>query len=245
MPFIALMAIAAVGIFGYQLWEWSLPEETPVPVVVGLQQDDAISKLQHAGLRVDVYQYQQASETFPAGSVITSDPAGGRKVKEGRQVRLIISSGTAYTKVPDICELSLLEAKDRLRVAHLTVASETYAFNGTIPFDRVIGVTPAPGTRLQRNSSVALNLSKGKQQRVAEDSMAEDEHSTTLSVELPLDAEKPEQVRIDVIDDNGRNTVYEREHNPGDTVVYTVQGIGKTVSVEVFFGTKLLLTRKL
>ncbi|OPZ87350.1 MAG: Serine/threonine-protein kinase PrkC [bacterium ADurb.Bin429] len=245
MPLIAMLAVAAVGIFGVQLWQWSLPEDTQVPVVVGLKQEDAAVLLQRAGLRVEIYPYTQSSETIPSGSVISSDPTGGRRVKEGRIVQLIVSAGSAFTTVPDIRELSLVDAQARLRKAQLLIASETYVYDAKIPYDRVVSLSPPPGTKLQRNSTVTIKISKGRQIKEQDESLDDNLRSTTLNVELPMDAEKPEKVRIDVIDDIGRTTAYEREHNPGDTVVHTVQGSGKKVKVEVFFGEKLLLTREL
>ncbi len=245
LPLIAMLAITAVGIFGVQLWQWSLPEDTQVPVVAGLKQDDAAVLLRRAGLRVDVYPYTQSSETIPAGAVISSEPAGGRRVKEGRTVQLIVSAGSAFTVVPDVRELALVDAQARLRKAQLTIASETYVYDAKIPYDRIITLSPSPGTKLQRNSTVTLKISKGQKPKEQDASLEGNLRSTTLQVELPMDAEKAEQVRIDVIDETGRTTAYEREHNPGDTVVHTVQGIGNTVTVEVFFGEKLLLTREL
>lgn len=244
MPLIALLAVAAVVIFGFQLWEWSLPRETKVPVVVGLQQEDAVNQLRRTGLKADIYQYQQPSETISAGAVISSNPVGGRRVKQGRIVTLVISSGSAYTQVPDVRELSLTEARDKLHQASLNIASETYTYHPTVGLDRVLEVLPAPGTKLKRNSAIAVKVSKGPEPKEQPDAGDVNMHTSTITVDLPTDTDQPDTVRIDVVDDNGRNTVYEHQHNPGDTISYTVQGAGAT-TVEVYFGSKLILTRQL
>lgn len=245
MPVIAVLAVAAVVIFGFQLWEWSLPRQVLVPVVIGLKQEDATAQMRTVGLRPVVMPYQQASETIPAGLVISTAPAGGRHVRAGRVVNLVVSSGSAYTKVPDIRELGTTEAQTRLQQANLTVASEIYVYNDKIPADRVLAVTPAPGMRLKRASTVALKISKGPKPSEGMDAPELDTHVSTISVVLPTDqGDQPDMVRIDVIDDNGRTTVYEHEHAPGDTVTYTAKGVGDT-TVEVYFGSVLILTRTL
>ncbi len=245
MPIIAMLAVTAVVIFGFQLWEWSLPKQVQVPVTIGMKGDEAVAQMRTRDLRPVLMPYQQASETIPAGLVISTNPAGGRNVRAGRQVNLVISSGSAYTKVPDIRELGTTEARSRLQQANLVVASEIYVYDAKIPAERVLTVTPDPGVRLKRNSTVALKISKGQKPRDDSDALDLSTHISTISVEVPADqGDGEDMVRIDVLDDNGRNTVYEHEHQPGDTVTYTVKGVGET-TVEVYFGSTLILTRQL
>jgi serine/threonine-protein kinase len=239
MPLTALLAIAAVMLFGFQMWQWSLPRDTTVPHVTALPQAEAERELRGAGLVVQVVPQRATSETIPDGSVITATPEAGRRVKTGRIVRLVISSGTAYTVVPDVRELSQGEARARLAEATLSVINDEYVTDEKIPFDRVIAVIPPQGTRIRRNTTVSLKVSEGPKE-------APDEglgRSTTISVTVPADAQAADKVRIDVSDDEGQRTIYEETHNPGEIVTQTVDGKGK-MTIEAYFGDKLLLKRK-
>lgn len=244
MPLIALMAVFAVVLLSYQLWEWSLPSETMVPAVAGLKQAEARQRLARAGLRTEIAPYALYSEGIPEGDILSSDPEGGRRVKQGRTVKLTLSKGSSFTVVPDVRELSLADARMKLAQAQLTVASENFVYNDKIANDRIIDLAPKPGAKLQRFATVTLQVSKGKEAPPEPDYAGGNLHTSTISVDLPKDVDGPATVRIDVLDDSGRNTVYEREHNPGDTVTYTIQGEGET-QVEVYFADRLILTRKL
>jgi len=241
MPVTALLAVTAAMLFGFQMWQWSLPRDTTVPSVVALPQQDAERELRDAGLDVAIASQRPPSETIPTGSVISTSPEGGRRVKTGRTVNLSISGGTAFTIVPDIRELSQTDARTRLRTADLIIANDEYTYNDAIPFDRVISITPGPGTRLKRLSTVSLVISQGPKPTSSESTT--DQRSTVVTVEVPAEASGPDELRIDVTDNDGRRTIYQEQHKPGDIVTQTVDGTGK-LKIEVYFGGSLLLTRK-
>ncbi len=60
---------------------------------------------------------------------------------------------------------------------------------------------------------------------------------------LPQTGDQPQQMRIDVTDDNGIRTAYQQEHQPGEKVSTTVEGNGP-MTVEVYFGDELVMTKK-
>jgi len=244
MPGVAVLAIMAMLLVGIRAWQLSLPRDTTIPLVEGIKVEDATSELHKNGLEADVVKQQQPSETIPAGAVTKQEPSGGQRVKVGRVVRLLVSSGSAYTTVPDVRELSEGEARERLITAGLVVEAEESAFHATIPFDRVIDITPAPKTKVERMSGVHLVISKGVEQKqsagLAEGSSL---RSTVVTVNLPTDAPETAEARIDVTDDDGKRTVYQQHRKPGETLVETVQGNGD-MTIEVFYNDRLVLTKK-
>lgn len=249
MPAIAILAIFAAILLGFHVWESSLPNDTKVPIVEGLSKDEAFAQLQRVGLSAEVVKEQRASETVPQDHVLSAEPAGGDYVKTGRLVRLVLSSGSAYTTVPDVTQLPQATAQIRLASANLTVAKEDYINHPTIPFDRVISVDPKPGTRVQKMSSVNLQVSEGPkviQQPVVTPIIGNTPgkvvKSTKLNVTLPTDGDAQASVRIDIADDDGERTVYQKDHNAGETVVQSVQGTGN-VTAKVYYGNRLILTR--
>jgi len=241
MPLVAILAVLAVLLFGLQIWQITLPRDTFIPQIEGLKVTQATEALRRAGLEADIQKERQASETIPNDAVISADPASGRRVKKGRVIRLVISSGSAYTTVPDTREVAKPLAHDRIQQAGLIIGKEEYQNNPTIPFDRVISQTPKPGSRVKRQSAVNLVFSKGVEKPLIDETPTL--RSTTITVVMPKDATEADQTRIDVTDDDGTRTVYEQEHEPGDKVVETVQGNGP-MTIQVYFGDELILTKK-
>lgn len=146
--------------------------------------------------------------------------------------------------MPDVRELTQIVANERLLQAGLMISQEEYQFDTTIPVDRVVSITPKPGSRVKRMSTVQVVLSKGDEQSAANNPDATPElRSTLVSVTLPNIGDEPQQARIDVTDDDGTRTVYQQEHQPGDKVIYTVQGTGD-MTIEVYFGDEKILTKR-
>jgi len=67
-----------------------------VPNVIGLTQAIATASITGAGLVVGIVT-TQSSAIFPAGTVITQDPVGGKKVPLGSAVNLVVSTGPPPT----------------------------------------------------------------------------------------------------------------------------------------------------
>ena len=72
------------------------PQPVAVPNVVGMAQADAQAAITAAALAVGAVT-QQSSDTVPAGSVISQDPAAGASVAPGTAVNLVVSSGPGGT----------------------------------------------------------------------------------------------------------------------------------------------------
>jgi len=241
MPWIAIFAIICLTVFGFVLWQWSQPRDIYIPPVDNMRLEEAEAILQNSGLSVQVDKTRQHSETIPAGDVIASNPPGGRRVKAGRTIWLSVSAGSGFTNVPDVRELTEAVARERLRQVGIDVAVEEYTYHDTIPFDRVIGITPNPGIQLKRGSTVNLTVSRGV--KPAATAVTPEFRSTVLSIDLPNDTAESAEVRIDVTDDNGTRNVYKETHKPGEKLIETVQGTGQ-ITAEVYFGDRLILTRK-
>jgi len=245
MPGIAVLAIVAAMLLGFHFWQRTLPADTTVPMLVGMKVDAALDALHKEGLNAELLKERQSSEEIPEDHVISANPDGGRHVKAGRLVRLLVSSGSAYTTVPDVRELAELNARERLHAAGLTVAREEYSFHPTIPADRIISITPKQGSRVEKLTSVQLVISKGPEEKVERprgETPVPELASTTIAVTLPTDGDPRGIVRIDVTDERGDRTVYQKEHAAGETVVQTVEGKG-AVTAKVYYANRLILTR--
>jgi serine/threonine-protein kinase len=93
----------------------------------------------------------------PAGSVISTDPAGGSSVERNTVVQIVVSAGRAQVDVPNVVgqtEAAATSAlQDRGLVADVTPQSVPA---GDPNAGRVISQTPAGGQRVDTGSSVSI-----------------------------------------------------------------------------------------
>ncbi len=96
------------------------PASAPVPDVEGESASAALHKLRKAGFKPTTT--SQASSTVPSGKVIGTDPPAGTEKQLGSPVSVLVSSGPAPVKVPDVKGQTLSEAEATLTNAGLNLA---------------------------------------------------------------------------------------------------------------------------
>jgi len=139
----------------------SNPTSALVPQVAGLAQAAAESAITGVGLTVgtvtNAYSY-----TVAAGSVISSNPAGGTTVAVGSTVDLVISLGQQTVTVPQVAGLAQAAAESAITGVGLTVGTVTNAYSDTVAAGSVISSNPAGGTTVAVGSAVDLVVSLKK-----------------------------------------------------------------------------------
>ncbi len=223
---------------GIWLWNRTAPREVTIPKVVGFKQDEATAVLGAAGLQAKVVA-EKYDEAVPEGVVIAAEPAPGRLVKAGRQVRLTLSLGSRWSEVPEVRQMSMDRARALVKRAKLVVGKESASFDDKIPIGYVISQHPLPGRKIPRNSEVALTLSRGPEPREGGESEGVFTPPTsgprTYGVEFVIPpGPSLQEVRIVVADANGEREVYRGSHQVGETVRKRVRGEGPEASVQVF-----------
>lgn len=132
------------------------PPIVSVPGVTKQTQADATSTLSQAGFKVDA-SASDYSDTVPAGSVISQDPAGGSSEAKFSTVKLVISKGPPLVTLPNISNgTSYDDAKAQLEALGLKVVKDT-SFDGGI-LNRVVGMKPGGGKQVPVGSSVTLTV---------------------------------------------------------------------------------------
>ena len=242
MPVLAILVLIVLGIGVIWYWQQSLPGSVSVPAIIGKDRVEAVQRLEAIGLIAEVIEEKEPSEEFRENTVISTSPTAGQRIKVGRTVRMQLSAGSRYTRIPEVRNLSKVSARARLAEAGLLVDDEEYEFDARIARDAVINVSPIAGTKVARQSGVKLKISRGAREDDITNGIGNRMHISTLTVTLPDDGADPKEVRIEVSDDNGTQTVYRNVHSPGDVVVYTVEGIGPSVA-DVYFGTRRVKTQ--
>lgn len=156
--FIALFALAALAFMLPEL----LPQvpEVVVPDLVGLSLEEAEQLLAEQKLKAEVRSQVYSSE-IAANHVVSQEPAPNRKIKINRTVWLTVSKGPEYLTVPDLVGQSLENAQRFLRQAGLKVGVVQEQHSNDVAAGVIMSQNPPSRSRLARNSSVDLVVSKG------------------------------------------------------------------------------------
>jgi serine/threonine-protein kinase len=134
-------------------------ERYAVPDVVGSTLDAARAALTAQNLKVG-----KVTEVFddkaPQGTIVSTDPAPGTKVRRNAVIPLVVSKGREPIKVTDWTGKPADQAKAALEKAGLRVDDSRQDNSDSVPAGSVISQTPANGT-LFKGEKVTLVVSKG------------------------------------------------------------------------------------
>ncbi len=136
------------------------PAPVTVPNVVGQSQGAAGNTLSGANLNVGNVTLQ-ASNSEPAGNVISQTPTAGNSVAPGSTVNLVVSSGPAPVTVPNVVGQSQGAAGNTLSGANLNVGNVTLQASNSVTAGNVISQTPTAGNSVAPGSTVNLVVSNG------------------------------------------------------------------------------------
>jgi len=159
---LALILAIAVGFGGW----WTLigpGSKATVPSLVGGTLNDAAALLKPVGLTSEIAS-QEFSEDIAKGVIISTDPAGGEKIKEGGIVQLTLSKGPERYSIPSVAQLTVEAATKLLSSIPISDPVVQEVFNDKFPKGFVIGTEPASGTQVKRGAGIKLIVSKGIEQ---------------------------------------------------------------------------------
>uniref|UniRef100_A0AAU2JPQ0 non-specific serine/threonine protein kinase n=1 Tax=Streptomyces sp. NBC_00049 TaxID=2903617 RepID=A0AAU2JPQ0_9ACTN len=152
--------LLALGL-GTGVWYINSGQFTKVPNLLGKTEAQARAQLSAAGLGVKGVD-RKFSDAFEPGTVMNTDPAGGKRIRGNSAVKITLSRGPEVVSVPDLKGRPLEEAKAELTKAGLAPGIVTQAFSQDIAQGSVISTDPAGGQKRAPDTAVALVVSKGR-----------------------------------------------------------------------------------
>lgn len=158
--FVVLGVLLCLGL-GTGVWYISSGQFTKVPNLLGKTEEEAKSRLSAAGLGVKGVD-RKFSAAFDKGTVMNTDPAGGKRIRGNGAVTLTISRGPEVVAVPALKGKPLQAAKEELTSAGLTPGPVTQAFSQDVAQGSVISTDPAAGQSRSLDTLVAMVVSKGR-----------------------------------------------------------------------------------
>lgn len=130
-----------------------------IPALALKQYSEAEAMLTDLGLQVK--HTTAASDTVPAGVVISTSPEAGIRVASGEIITVVESTGPNLAAVPDIVLRSLKKATALIVEAGFIVGEVTKDYSATVPKGAVISTTPLPGSELEAGQTIDLIISNG------------------------------------------------------------------------------------
>ncbi len=160
---IGLLIFALLAAGGYLVAQFlnnkDAAQAFALPDVTGKPFEAAKSQLEGLGLTVvDPPPTRQSSKA--AGTVLQQSPDPKTQVAAGDTITLTVATPFPKVTVPDVSSscLTLDAATATLQAMHLQPGTQTRAPSDACPVDTVIGQSPQAGTKVARDSLVALTL---------------------------------------------------------------------------------------
>jgi beta-lactam-binding protein with PASTA domain len=129
---------------------------TPVPNVTGLPEAQATKQLTARGFKVQV---QRRPGTRPKGLVFAQQPVAGVTAVKGTTVVLSVSTGVQRLTMPSLVGQTQGAAVTQL--TKLGLKPQLKNVPSAQPAGQVVAQKPPPGAKVDKGSTVALNVSSG------------------------------------------------------------------------------------
>ncbi|MBQ2764521.1 MAG: PASTA domain-containing protein, partial [Firmicutes bacterium] len=157
---IVALAIVLFAAGGFALIFGGSGEEVPVPNVVGMNQEQAISALEEAKLKYKVV--EEENDEYDPGYVFKQSPEADTTVKEGKIIEIYVCIGTTGVEVPDVSDKTEDAAKILLENAGFKVEVKEEA-SDEIDEGKIIRQSPTAGQKLEKGETVIIVVSTGKE----------------------------------------------------------------------------------
>jgi eukaryotic-like serine/threonine-protein kinase len=138
------------------------PGSAPLPSLEGLSAAQAVARLRSAGFKPSTQ--SQPSATIAQGQVIGTDPPAGTELQVGSPVSVLVSSGPAQVRVPDVKGDPQAGAEAALAAVGLSVGSVAQQVSGAQAPGSVLAQSPSAGSSVRTGTKVNLTVAKASEQ---------------------------------------------------------------------------------
>ena len=132
-----------------------------LPDLSGQSERDARLLLENHGILISIREVED--DTAPKGTVLQTIPKAGVTLREGDQIILQISKGTAHRtlSVPSLLGLTEAQANTLLRTKGFSVGTVSYQ-SSSRPAGTVIAQTPSASSEVREGTAISFTVSLGQ-----------------------------------------------------------------------------------
>ncbi len=137
------------------------PKEIEMPSIVGANVESAKTRLMDVGLKFKVIEERNDTE-YDFGEIITQNPIQGEIIKEGFEVKVVVSKGPVKVRIPNLMNKDFVDAKLVIENNNLEIGDVEYIFDD-LPKGLVLEQSPKSGETVVEKSIVNLVVSQGQE----------------------------------------------------------------------------------
>jgi beta-lactam-binding protein with PASTA domain len=156
------------------------PASAALISVAGQTAAQAKANLTRAGFKTTTK--REPSTTVASGRVISTEPSAGTEVQVGSTITLIVSSGPAPVRVPDVVGQSLSAAEATLTNAELTLGTVTQRVSTTQQPETVLAQSPSTGSSVHAGDKVNLVVAQAPRETAVPDVVGQNETAAAAAL---------------------------------------------------------------
>lgn len=135
--------------------------EFELPDVSGYAYKDAEYILERLGLKMEVTSEEYHPDK-PEGTILSQYPPAQTKVKSGRTIKVVKSSGQKMVQIPTLAGFSVRQAKLNVEAVGLELGDIAWTFSDSLPERVVVFSYPVSGAEIPYGSRVNLMVNRGR-----------------------------------------------------------------------------------
>lgn len=207
------------------------PVTLPVPLIAGLDEDQAVRVLEASGWRIEIERIRR-DDTTP-GDVLESRPGVGTRLSKGESITVVVSAGQELVDVPTgLVGRPVAEVEQVLTDVGLVPETAGSRFDETVPAGSIVELSGEIPEQLERGSVIGLIVSDGPQPRTVPTGL------TGQKKEAALDAIRAAQLEPEVQEASSDDV--EKGHVIGQSPAGGTLRRGATVTITISTGPKLV-----
>ncbi len=133
-----------------------------IPNFVGTKYSDVRTMDNGKYADLDFSVTEEYNSQYEKGVIFSQDPPPGMLVKRGYKVKLKVSLGNKAISVPDVSNMSLANAKSKLKSAGFNDIKTVQKDDKSVTAGYVISTDPQAGDQVPENTSITIYYSSGK-----------------------------------------------------------------------------------
>lgn len=153
---LAVMLVAGGVFAGTRIFA----KEVTVPNITNMTVEQATAELAKVGLKAASPKMKNSVDV-DEGKIISQSPKQGIKIKTYQKVEIVVSSGPADVKVPDVIGLQQVEAESKITNTELVVKVVS-EYRDDVKKGEVFKQEPSVGEEVKQGNTVTIYVSKGE-----------------------------------------------------------------------------------